>query len=107
MLLSYKIFMMWLSFRTWILDKGEKMESYSMEEVRQHNSVESAWFVNKGRVFDVTEFVSRHPGGRNVLLPKFGNDVTEIMQDPQIHKHTAFAHNMMKKYCIGKLDSQV
>ena len=85
----------------------EKMDTYSLDEVRKHNSEDDAWLVNKGRVFDVTEFISHHPGGRNVLLPKFGNDVTEIMLDPQIHKHTPFAFNMMSKYCIGKLASQV
>ena len=83
------------------------METYSLEEVRKHDSEKSAWLVHKGRVFDVTEFISHHPGGRNVLLPKFGGDVTEIMQDPQIHKHTALAYNMLNKYCIGKLSSQV
>jgi 4-hydroxysphinganine ceramide fatty acyl 2-hydroxylase len=83
------------------------METYSLEEVRDHDSEESAWLVNKGRVFDVTEFISHHPGGRNVLLPKFGTDVSEIMQDPQIHKHTTNAYNMMNKYCIGKLTNQV
>jgi 4-hydroxysphinganine ceramide fatty acyl 2-hydroxylase len=83
------------------------MEAYSLDEIREHNSEESAWLLHKGRVFDVTKFISHHPGGRNVLLPKFGSDVTEIMQDTQIHKHTAFAFNMMNKYCIGKLSGQV
>jgi 4-hydroxysphinganine ceramide fatty acyl 2-hydroxylase len=83
------------------------METFCLEEVRDHDSEESAWLVNKGRVFDVTEFISHHPGGRNVLLPKFGTDVSEIMQDPQIHKHTTNAYNMMNKYCIGKLANQV
>ena len=78
-----------------------------MDEVREHNSEDSAWIVNKGRVFDLTEFISHHPGGRNVLLPKLGHDVTDIMQDPQIHRHTPYAYNMMNKYCIGKLDNQV
>ena len=81
------------------------METYSLEEVRKHNSEDSAWLVYNGRVFDVTEFVSHHPGGRNVLLPKLGKDVSEIMQDSSIHKHSDVAYNMMNKYRIGRLSS--
>ncbi|XP_046843229.1 fatty acid 2-hydroxylase-like [Xenia sp. Carnegie-2017] len=77
--------------------------SYNSDDVRQHKDESSAWITHKGRVFDITEFLSRHPGGKQVLLPKLGSDVTELMRDPQIHKHTNLAYNMLSKYYIGKL----
>lgn len=81
--------------------------SYNSDDVRQHKDESSAWITHKGRVFDITEFLSRHPGGKQVLLPKLGSDVTEFMRDPQIHKHTKLAYNMLSKYYIGKLRIEV
>lgn len=78
-----------------------------LEEIRKHSSEDSAWLISNGRVYDVTEFIAHHPGGKNVLLPKLGSDVTSIMQDPRIHKHTVYAYKMLNKYYIGKLAGQV
>ena len=83
------------------------MALYTLEEVSQHSSEESAWIVNNGRVFDVTDFLTRHPGGRDVLLGSIGKDVTETMSDPDIHKHSDAAYGLMNKYKIGKLISEV
>ena len=83
------------------------MSSFTLEEIQKHSSDENAWIVHGGRVFDVTDFVSRHPGGRDVLQGNFGKDVTETMNDSTVHKHSATAYNMLKKYSIGKLISKV
>ena len=49
-----------------------------MAEVAQHNTADDAWVVYNGNVYDVTEFVSRHPGGR-VILGYLGQDVTSVL----------------------------
>ena len=35
-----------------------------MEEVAEHNTETSAWFVHEGIVYDGTPFLEEHPGGR-------------------------------------------
>lgn len=83
-----------------------RMASFPLEAVGKHSSEESAWVANNGRVFDVTDFVSRHPGGRDILLKSSGKDVTETMNDPNIHKHSSVAYSLLNKYSIGKLISK-
>ena len=35
---------------------------YSMEEVEQHTTKDSCWFVVEGKVYDATPFLKEHPG---------------------------------------------
>lgn len=53
-------------------------------------------------VYDLTDFADRHPGGKEYLEEKNGQDVSELMQRDVPHKHSTAAYAMMKKYCIGK-----
>ena len=50
---------------------------YTMDEVAQHAAQEDPWVVIDGRVFDVSSWLSRHPGGADVLLLAAGTDATE------------------------------
>ena len=45
--------------------------------MRLHRSAESCWVVLYGRVYDVTNFIEAHPGGRNIILQLAGQDATD------------------------------
>lgn len=46
---------------------------YSQEEVTKHHSLEDGvWVTYKGGVYDITEFVTMHPGGDKILLAAGG-----------------------------------
>ncbi|CDQ56619.1 unnamed protein product [Oncorhynchus mykiss] len=46
---------------------------YTQDEVTKHRSVEEGvWVTYKGSVYDITEFVSMHPGGDKILLAAGG-----------------------------------
>jgi hypothetical protein len=47
-------------------------KTYTLEEVKQHNSVEDVWVVIDGKVYDITEFLEDHPGGDGVLMDNAG-----------------------------------
>jgi cytochrome b involved in lipid metabolism len=49
----------------------------SASEMLQHSSPTSCWMSISGTVYDLTEYLSDHPGGENVLLPYCGTDATE------------------------------
>jgi predicted heme/steroid binding protein len=50
---------------------------YTLEEVAKHNTKASCWVVLDGKVLDVTNFLSEHPGGELAILTFAGKDATE------------------------------
>jgi uncharacterized protein (DUF2236 family)/predicted heme/steroid binding protein len=51
--------------------------SISTTEVSEHNRVNDIWIIINGKVFDVTLFQYRHPGGEKVLQHVAGQDASE------------------------------
>ncbi|KAF1846541.1 mitochondrial cytochrome-like protein b2 [Cucurbitaria berberidis CBS 394.84] len=46
-------------------------------EVAKHNSKNSCWIVLDSKAYDVTSFLSEHPGGAPIILKNAGTDATE------------------------------
>ena len=73
----------------------------SAEEVARHNTAQDCWVILGGKVYDVTDFLDDHPGGKKAILVYAGRDATEEFE--MLH-----APNVLKKYlpaeaCLGKL----
>lgn len=60
-------------------DAGEsqKQGEYSLAEVAKHNTDKDCWVVVNGKVLDVTNFLSDHPGGKMAIMTFAGRDATE------------------------------
>ncbi|KDE04486.1 hypothetical protein MVLG_05053 [Microbotryum lychnidis-dioicae p1A1 Lamole] len=52
-------------------------KTFSAAEVNKHKSAESAWTIVDGGVYDVTEFLEDHPGGKKILLNSCGKDSSD------------------------------
>lgn len=78
------------------------MKKISLEELKTHNSKESAWISIEGAVYDVTNFHKVHPGGSKLLQNYFGKEATEIFN--YFHSDTLLKHKY-EKLKIGYLDS--
>jgi nitrate reductase (NAD(P)H) len=48
-----------------------------IDELRRHDTVDSAWFVVNGEVFDGIPFLKDHPGGAQSIISAAGMDVTD------------------------------
>ena len=46
--------------------------TYTLSEVKAHNTAKSLWVVIKDKVYDVTPFLSEHPGGEETLIEQGG-----------------------------------
>lgn len=52
------------------------MPSFTWAEVSKHTTQDDCWIVINGKVFDVTSFLTKHPGGRWIILENAGKDAT-------------------------------
>lgn len=74
-------------------------------EIAKHASAASCWMVISGNVYDLTTYLSSHPGGSQITQ-YCGRDGTAAFNgDP--HQHSSFATGLLVKYFIGKLNSSV
>lgn len=48
--------------------------TYSMTDVRQHATTASCWSAINGSVYDLTDWINRHPGGSYVIIGLCGSD---------------------------------
>eukprot|EP01129_Flabellula_baltica_P015382 TRINITY_DN776_c0_g1_i1.p1 TRINITY_DN776_c0_g1~~TRINITY_DN776_c0_g1_i1.p1 ORF type:complete len:357 (-),score=60.52 TRINITY_DN776_c0_g1_i1:32-1066(-) len=87
--------------------KSGKLQSFTMAQVEEHNTVEDAWMVVKGWVLDLTYFFPLHPGGAKILLPYLGTDATAVLNDSKIHMHSTSAYRLLKKFRIGYVPGMV
>ena len=84
------------------LPLGEKLATYTKEEVAMHNNIDDCWIIVDGMVLDITNFVRHHPGGAKEIKPYFGEDATEAYHSV-IPKHSGKANEMRKTWVIGRV----
>ncbi|KAL2863553.1 FMN-dependent alpha-hydroxy acid dehydrogenase [Aspergillus lucknowensis] len=75
---------------------------FDAAEVAKHNSKESCWVILYGKVYDVTDFLSEHPGGSKIILKLSGKDATEEY-DP-IHPPGTLEENLKPEAFLGTVD---
>lgn len=51
---------------------------FTWQEVAKHNTAQSAWVIVDDGVYDLTGFVDKHPGGREMMLLAAGRDCTDL-----------------------------
>ena len=73
---------------------------YTRCQVRRHNSAESAWLVAGDSIYDATEYLQHHPGGKASILKKAGG-LVDCTEDLRFHSRSG--RHMWQKYYVGKL----
>lgn len=85
------------------------MEVFSLDEVKRHATLESAWIAVAGNVYDITEFIRTHPGMNGAggatstivaIMHAIGSDCTEDFTSI----HSRIAWQRLSEYCIGQLE---
>lgn len=50
------------------------VKSFSMAQVKDHASASSCWSAVDGKVYDLSKWIGRHPGGRARIIAMCGKD---------------------------------
>jgi cytochrome b involved in lipid metabolism len=51
---------------------------YSLSDIKAHNQESNIWVALHGRVYNLTSYMSYHPGGRKMLMGVAGKDATAL-----------------------------
>ena len=81
-------------------ERGKRHQTFTLDEIKSHDSSNDLWMVIYNKVYDVTSFTSKHPGSAEILLDCGGVDATEAFEDVA---HSDDAFQMLKPYFIGDL----
>ncbi|KAJ3726995.1 FMN-dependent dehydrogenase-domain-containing protein [Lentinula raphanica] len=73
----------------------------SLAEVSTHKDAKSCWVIIKNKVYDVTEFLQKHPGGPNIILKYAGRDATSAYEP--IHSPDAIQQYLSPSQHLGPL----
>lgn len=82
-------------------EEEEKKQVYTAQEVATHNSQKDLWIILDKKVYNVTPFARRHPGGAAVLLQHAGRDATESAA--AAHGDRSEPRIQMEAFYIGDL----
>jgi cytochrome b involved in lipid metabolism len=82
----------------------EPVESkYSMSNIAKNSSTSSCWAAISGKAYDLTAWISRHPGGAGAIVSICGTDATSVFQGR--HGGQSGPASSLSAYLLGDVDS--
>jgi cytochrome b involved in lipid metabolism len=77
----------------------------TLEEVKKHDSGTSCWSIVYENVFDLTKWITKHPGGAEKIRAICGKDGTSSFE--RQHTGDGGAAKQLSSYFLGKLGDSV
>ena len=84
---------------------GVTQQTFTLTDVANHAVETDCWLAIEGKVYNVTEFVSKHPGGK-AILNGCGKDATVLFNTRPTNNrgpHPAQARELLVQYYVGDL----
>ncbi len=83
---------------------SESAEVITLDALAGHSSEDDCWMAIEGKVYDLTDYLPKHPTPASVLLPWCGKEATEGMRTKGYGRdHSPVAWEMLKDYAVGTL----
>ena len=73
----------------------------TLDEVKKHNSAGDCWSIIDGNVYDLTNWVESHPGGKERITAICGKDGTSSFLGK--HSNSNSAKSQLNRFELGKL----
>lgn len=93
---------------------SDQAKAYTLSEVAQHASRDDCWAIISGDVYDLTEFINRHPGGSEIVRA-CGIDATTLFNSRKTTNgqavgsgapHSQAAREQLSQLKIGTLTEE-
>lgn len=82
------------------LEKPKKeLPVFTLKQVSEHNAETDCWVAINNRVFNITNWLAKHPGGKSVLFNFAGTDCSDEFR---IFHYTP-NYKMLNTFCVGTL----
>jgi len=78
------------------------MRKITMQEVEQHNTPDDCWVVINAKVYDLSAFQKKHPGGSKIITDNAGKDVSNLFNP--VHPKDIVQKLLAPEACLGILD---
>ena len=79
---------------------GNNKRNISLGEVKKHNKKNDAWTIIENKVYNITSWIPKHPGGE-IIMQALGKDATQLFID---NNHPSYVKKtILPKYYIGTL----
>lgn len=88
------------------LSQGQGLPQFSLVDVSEHNNAQDCWLAIDGGVYDVSSYISAHPGGAGTIIPSCGKEASQSFATKGgegAHSQNAWA--LLGQYQIGILPS--
>jgi len=78
------------------------------EEIGKHNSANDCWMIIEGKVYDLTNYLSVHPGGAGAMIPYCGKDGSQgFATKDKGTPHSQNAANLLNSFYLGNVGGTV
>jgi len=79
--------------------------TYTAAQVATHSTQGNCWIIISSKVYNVTNFISAHPGGASAIVSRCGTDSTTVFTTSGGggHRHSAYAYSLLPSYYVGDL----
>ncbi|KAL0929899.1 cytochrome b5-like heme steroid binding domain-containing protein [Colletotrichum truncatum] len=77
----------------------------SLSELAAHNSITSCWIAIDGIVYDMTSFLTTHPGGPKTLLESAGTIADARFAETHGGPHVQEIRGYLQRYTVGRLST--
>ena len=79
---------------------GGHKKMFTIDEVKKHNKKGDAWTIIENKVYNITSWIPKHPGGQ-IIMKAVGKDATQLFI---ANNHPSYVKNkILPKYYIGSL----
>jgi uncharacterized membrane protein len=87
------------------VDSSGALQLLGLESVAANNTEESCWAIIEDNVYDLTDWISQHPGGSSRILGLCGSDGSSAFQGQ--HGGSSSAQGTLEGYLLGAVGDPI